>query len=172
MFRNIFDKSFETIEYVEQGNWVTGEVVDDTEASPVVASIKDERYTDISTRLQQTSPLYLAVFGAFDVAQQEYCKHFPLCIHSGTHYNVLRYGKGQFYNEHVDQGWGCLDRVLSGILFLNENFEGGEVYFSSQDVTVVPETGMLVLFPSNFLFPHLVTPVTAGVRYSVVSWMS
>ena len=31
--------------------------------------------------------------------------------------------------------------------------------------------GDLLIFPSNFLYPHEVEPVTKGVRYSYVSWI-
>ena len=31
--------------------------------------------------------------------------------------------------------------------------------------------GDLIIFPSNFLYPHKITPVTKGVRYSYVSWV-
>ncbi len=168
LFRNIFSRSTDTIEYVEREKWVTAQILDDNDSTVT----EEARDTDISTQLQYNSSLYSAVFSAFDVAQREYCKHFPLRIRTGTDFNVLRYGTGQHYKEHVDQGWGCLDRVLSGLLYLNDDFEGGEIYFSNQELTLTPETGMLVLFPSNFLFPHLVKPVTAGWRYSVVCWMS
>jgi predicted 2-oxoglutarate/Fe(II)-dependent dioxygenase YbiX len=26
------------------------------------------------------------------------------------------------------------------------------------------------LFPSNYLYPHRITPVTQGTRYSIVTW--
>jgi predicted 2-oxoglutarate/Fe(II)-dependent dioxygenase YbiX len=32
------------------------------------------------------------------------------------------------------------------------------------------KTGDLLIFPSNFLYPHRVEPVTKGVRYSFISW--
>jgi len=28
----------------------------------------------------------------------------------------------------------------------------------------------MLIWPSNFMYPHLVKPVTKGIRYSVVSW--
>ena len=31
--------------------------------------------------------------------------------------------------------------------------------------------GDLLIFPSNFLYPHKITPITKGVRYSYVSWV-
>ena len=36
---------------------------------------------------------------------------------------------------------------------------------------IKPEPGKIVLWPSNFLFPHQATSVTKGIRYTLVSWM-
>ena len=36
---------------------------------------------------------------------------------------------------------------------------------------VIPfEAGDVIIFPSNFMYPHRVEPVTKGARYSYVSW--
>jgi predicted 2-oxoglutarate/Fe(II)-dependent dioxygenase YbiX len=35
---------------------------------------------------------------------------------------------------------------------------------------IEPYPGKLVVWPSNFLFPHSVEPVSEGIRYSVVAW--
>jgi len=39
-----------------------------------------------------------------------------------------------------------------------------------KDTQIKMNTGDVVIFPSNFLYPHKVNPVTKGVRYSCVSW--
>jgi len=33
------------------------------------------------------------------------------------------------------------------------------------------KTGTIIFFPSTFLFPHAIEPITKGVRYSIVSWL-
>jgi predicted 2-oxoglutarate/Fe(II)-dependent dioxygenase YbiX len=33
------------------------------------------------------------------------------------------------------------------------------------------QAGDLLIFPSNFMYPHRVEPVTNGERYSFISWM-
>ena len=32
--------------------------------------------------------------------------------------------------------------------------------------------GRLVMWPSNFMYPHSVSPVTKGTRYAIVSWLT
>jgi len=51
---------------------------------------------------------------------------------------------------------------------LNEDYEGGEFLLCGENIEL--KTGDVVVFPSNFLYPHEVKPVKSGVRYSFVSW--
>ena len=59
--------------------------------------------------------------------------------------------------------------ILSVICLLNDDYEGGELVFF-EDKVLTPSQGDVLIFPSNFLFPHEVNPITKGIRYSVVSW--
>lgn len=57
---------------------------------------------------------------------------------------------------------------FAGLLYIStDDVEGGELVFPTQGVSVKPTTGSLVAFPSNYLFPHLVTPVTRGKRIAI-----
>lgn len=46
------------------------------------------------------------------------------------------------------------------------SYGGGEIYFLNQDITVKPDQGDLLLFPSNFTYPHEVKQIT-GERICV-----
>ncbi len=39
-----------------------------------------------------------------------------------------------------------------------------------QDTHITLKAGEIMIFPSNFLYPHRVDLVTKGTRYSYVSW--
>ena len=58
---------------------------------------------------------------------------------------------------------------VSVLLFLNDDYEGGE--FVVADETYVTKKGSSLIFPSNFMFPHEVKPITNGTRWSVITWM-
>ena len=60
--------------------------------------------------------------------------------------------------------------ILSIIGILNDDYEGGNLIMF-KDRKIDTKKGDLLLFPSNFLYPHEITPVTKGVRYSYVSWL-
>ena len=53
---------------------------------------------------------------------------------------------------------------------LNNNYSGGE-FIMFGDEYIKLDKGDIVVFPSNFLYPHRVEPVTNGTRYSFVSWV-
>jgi len=58
--------------------------------------------------------------------------------------------------------------VLTVLGTLNEDYEGGELMLCGEKIEL--KTGDVIVFPSNFLYPHEVKPVKSGVRYSFVSW--
>ena len=60
--------------------------------------------------------------------------------------------------------------ILSVVGMLNDDFDGGEfIMFDNMEIEF--EKGDLIIFPSNFLYPHKVEPVTKGTRYTYVSWV-
>ena len=60
--------------------------------------------------------------------------------------------------------------TLSLLGSLNDNYEGGDLILFD-DFKIELEKGDLIIFPSNFLYPHRVEPVISGVRYSYISWV-
>ncbi|TSR75257.1 Prolyl 3-hydroxylase 2 [Bagarius yarrelli] len=68
-------------------------------------------------------------------------------------------------------------RDLSAILYLNENFEGGELFFTDRDAKTItarvrPSCGRLVAFTSGPVNPHGVTAVTEGRRCALALWFT
>jgi hypothetical protein len=60
--------------------------------------------------------------------------------------------------------------ILSCLGLLNDDYEGGE-FIMFDDMKIDFKKGDLLIFPSNFLYPHKVQPVTKGTRYSYISWV-
>lgn len=84
--------------------------------------------------------------------------------------NYVRYGEGQHFQEHHDHGYSY-NCVVSLVSFPNDDYEGGELYFRLQNVTVKPKAGETYIFPSNFMYPHRAMPVKSGVKYSMVTML-
>lgn len=53
------------------------------------------------------------------------------------------------------------------LLYLNQDYEGGELNFRDYPITIAPPTGMLVAFPGGFENIHEVKTVTSGTRYTL-----
>ena len=60
--------------------------------------------------------------------------------------------------------------ILSMLGGLNNDYEGGE-FVIFDDLKIDLKAGDVLLFPSLFLYPHKVEPVTKGTRYSYISWV-
>jgi PKHD-type hydroxylase len=84
------------------------------------------------------------------------------------------YSGGGHYGWHIDAGAGNMSYRKLGIsvqLSDPQSYEGGELEFLCTTPPTAPRNrGYGIVFPS-FLF-HRVTPVTRGVRRSLVSWVS
>ena len=104
-----------------------------------------------------------------------YKAKFPMMASSKINQiDLLKYNSGGKYNVHTDH-YTNSPRHLSIIINLNEEYEGGDLIFTDQKKVEVKRIklgkGSIVFFPSNFMYPHSIEPITKGVRYSIVSWL-
>ena len=60
--------------------------------------------------------------------------------------------------------------ILTVLGLLNDNYIGGELVLFTDEVYKL-SAGDVIVFPSNFLYPHRVNPVISGKRYSTVHWV-
>ena len=95
---------------------------------------------------------------------------FPSNISRDSGYSLLRYKSGDYIRQHIDAS-GRSPRELSCSLILNDNYDGGEFAFFNQKLKFDLKRGDIIMFPSNFMFPHEVLPVTSGVRYAIITWI-
>jgi 2OG-Fe(II) oxygenase superfamily len=78
------------------------------------------------------------------------------------------YKTSAYIAPHYDYEDPNLKDSLGVVLYLNEDFEGGELYFSNHNYTYKPTLGSVITFPCNDpLYEHGVRPVTSGVRYTM-----
>jgi predicted 2-oxoglutarate/Fe(II)-dependent dioxygenase YbiX len=66
-------------------------------------------------------------------------------------------------DNHIDEG-----DTLAFILYLNDDFEGGETVFENETI-IKPKKGRLLVF-SNGIFLHKVNLITKGERYVIAGW--
>jgi len=103
---------------------------------------------------------------------RQYNPHLNVVCDSG--FVLLRYQEGEQYKAHVDNvaGAGLVEgaRQLSAVAYLNDDYLGGELSFPRQSIKFKPAAGDVLMFPSNFCYPHASLPVVQGTKYSVVTW--
>ena len=108
-------------------------------------------------------------FYKFEISESEIPQLLSYSV--GGHYHPHVDGESLWHSPKKELIWKkSIDRDLSIVFFLNDNFEGGDFVFPELRVRIRPEPGMLVCFPSNHHYLHGVEPVTKGTRYSIVSW--
>ena len=163
VFKNYFLQNEEVIHMADESpNWRPG-----TAGGKVNPDVRITDIHDIDNKHELHSEILETLVSGINEYSQTYK---GLTITNGEHLRVGRYGVGGHYNVHSDAGKN--DRVLSAVLFLNDDYQGGELHFPNQDISIKPEAGMLVLFPSNFLFIHGSKPITEGRKYIIISWFS
>jgi hypothetical protein len=57
-----------------------------------------------------------------------------------------------------------------GILYLNGNYEGGNLYFPEHDIEFKPTPYSFIVFPGGIENIHGVREITEGTRYTMVSF--
>ena len=99
-----------------------------------------------------------------------YVNEFPnFDISQDTGYQILRYRPGGKYDYHTDQHVDY-NREVTIIVNLNDEYTGGNLCHLKDSCITKMGKGDIIIFPSNFTYPHRITPVTSGIRYSVVTW--
>ena len=87
----------------------------------------------------------------------------------GGHYKG--HNDGESFNYETRQWERLMDRDVSFLFYLNDQYGGGELEFYDLGLTIKPKKGMMIAFPSYKEFAHMVHPVTWGHRYTLVSWV-
>ena len=110
---------------------------------------------------------------------------------------IKRYETGTFMGSHFDQQEGDQRLKYSLVMYLNDDYEGGELSFSVKDgvltstdnaasedfesdknigkltFSVKPEAGSVIIFPSESPYSHTAHLVKSGLKYMVPSfWLN
>ena len=84
---------------------------------------------------------------------------------------IQRMQEGVELKAHTDQHTDPSIRYAT-IIYLNDNYEGGELFFSNKDLELKPKPGDLVIFPGTDEFNHGVRHVQPGpIRYVIVGFV-
>lgn len=79
--------------------------------------------------------------------------------------DIQRLMSGMFISQHqdIDTNEHPQNIIYGGVIYFNNNFSGGELFYPELNYKITPQTGSLVLHKSNYL--HEVLPIKDGIRY-------
>jgi hypothetical protein len=132
---------------------------------------KTDLQGDISTKSVQLQELWQDVYDAQLPPVEDYCKDYNIYeLKYWEAFNFIKYGPGQHFQEHHDHGYSY-NCTVSLVGYINDDYDGGELFFRLQGLNIKPEAGDLFVFPSNFMYPHRAMPVHSGTKYSIVTML-
>jgi len=158
---------------VQQAALVSGDVDFDSENVGEKRSCTLCKISVPNDLIPEHKRLYLdrEIFDGVNKVIQKYKEMHP-DVHCDidTGYELLKYKEGQFYIQHTDS-YKEEQRTLSCSFALNDDFEGGEFALFDREIKLKPKKGSVLVFPSNFMYPHEICPVTKNTRYSIITWL-
>jgi hypothetical protein len=104
------------------------------------------------------------------VAERDYMSDYGVYFSDHDSYQILKYGEGQYFTNHIDDH-PSYHRRVSSVYYINDDYEGGEINFPRFNISYKPKANEMIVFPSTYVYNHSVSEVTNGTRYAVVSWV-
>ena len=169
---------------------IADDVVSETEAQQLVetfdelqslvfgaseaASFWDKRgiwYADVLKQRPKAARIMLDAMGRCLTEMHRFWKLNVPVYPDGMH--MMSWKAGLFMPPHADNAYPdgraheLPYRDLSGVLYLNESFEGGGLYLTAQDVLLKPKRGTLISMTGGFHHEHAVVRVEGGTRITI-----
>lgn len=82
---------------------------------------------------------------------------------------LRRYFPGSRMSSHEDAILPMNGGGYTALLYLNDNYEGGEIMFTEENISVKPSAGSLIIFPERTV--HEVLLVKEGNRYMTTGYI-
>lgn len=182
VYRNVLSdgqckKFIETLESNLNGqtrwSWNSAQVTSASEAILEARNAKDFKFnsTGLGPRTQENSSLYdmhEELFRSVKFCVDDYGRYWGVGMMSYEAFNFVKYeGAGTHFKIHADHGPTYVTTV-SVVVYLNDDYVGGELWFPRFDLTWKPKTGDIAVFPSTYIYEHASQDMVEGTKYSVV----
>lgn len=180
-YKEFFDRvgnSSENIRFIP--NFLTKEevsyVLSDIEKRPFISFVsqKDHNLNPI-TYMEKYNGIK-DIYGIVERCKEEISKSYGIqkekVVVKQHSLAVVRWTEGTYLNLHVDDLGYVTDNHLPVVIYLNDDYEGGEIKFETHGLSFKPDAGDFIVFPGNMNYPHEVTKVLSGTRYTLPVWFS
>jgi predicted 2-oxoglutarate/Fe(II)-dependent dioxygenase YbiX len=174
-YKNVIESPYEFIEYIEKidkdlqetsplskwNNWFAYE--SEYSFGKQKQFIHNLNNTELPL-YYESMKIHQTIYNAIMNSAKHYTKeHNNLNPGVLTPLSISKYFEGKLMGPHVDAHNDDPTKTISCVLYLNDNYEGGELNFPNHNITIKPEAGSLVIFPSKYL--HESKIIKSGVKY-------
>lgn len=156
-----------------QYKWSSAQVTNSSEADLEARNAKDFKFNSkgLGPKNEENEKLYdihEKIFRAVKTCVDDYGYYWGVGIMSYEAFNFVKYeGPGTHFKIHADHGPTYVTTV-SIVVYLNDDYEGGELWFPRFDLTIKPKAGDIAVFPSTYVYEHASQDMISGTKYSVV----
>lgn len=110
-----------------------------------------------------------------DQALRDYCNRYDILLGRKFQHTMCKIQKTQpgegYHAWHYESTPNTPYRKLATMLYLNDDFEGGETEFLYQHYRVKPKAGKFVIFPCDWAWTHRGNPPLDKDKYIVTAWV-
>ncbi len=166
-YKNILDNPSYIVKLIEEsgsesdliGPWITWESSDGDYIFGKTKRINLENYVNSS---DESKFIYGSILSAIRVAGKFYSKERGIDLGDQSPISISKYDEGKFMGPHTDERTGA---HISGVLYLNDDYSEGELKFPNQNLSIKPEAGSMIIFPSTGEYIHDPRPAHGSERY-------
>jgi hypothetical protein len=145
--------------------------IEEYECDCIVDIFKENRNKSSVYKLNNTNTLKInliksSLLDSIKNKVIDYCKSLTNCKIFLDNCEIVEWPKNSYHPPHYDS----INDIFSSIIYLNDNFEGGETYFSDSKI-IKPKKGSCLTF-SNSKYRHSVNKINTGTRYTLSFWFT
>lgn len=153
--------------------WSNAKVVNSSDADAYARNAQDFKVSsnNLGPRSERNSQLYdlhEEIFQKLRTCMVDYGSYWGVGIQYYEAFNFVKYeGAGTQFRVHADHGPTYV-ATISAVIYLNDDYEGGELYFPRFGLELKPKRGDIAIFPSTFIYEHASKEMISGTKYAVV----
>jgi hypothetical protein len=138
------------------------------EGAYVFGNIKHTDDSKLKTGSDSAVFIYKSLREVLASVGKDYAQNLDIEYVDPMPVSISKYRTGADMGPHVDDyGQEGVFPLMSAVIYLNDDYEGGELNFPEQGICIKPEAGSVIVFPSTKPFYHQSMPIKTGIKYMV-----
>ena len=135
----------------------------------VIDQVEKDKSLFIIDSLVNSMILAIKEYGnIFNIDQNKIEYASSILLEDETEIGIYKYFEGQSMGSHVDYNEDNNYLEYTIVIYLNDDYEGGELYFNEFDIKLKPKAGSIVMYPSSFPYLHESLKIAKG-RKSLIT---